>query len=366
MKKIFAIIIAVALIFTLCSCKSANNDISNNSSDINPAINSTTNYEIFTDDVTSELENIDASSNVPSDTPSEPVPSTPSNVVSSEPIADGTSKEETSSDEKPQNETRDPSKFISSTFPSITPDGDGTKIDEENRQIMYNNTIYYKGTKYSYVLGTYNNESCTAIVKVGDNDKYEKCIFVLDTQNNERPHFNIYDDRIYFFQYERNDTPPWNVYNEIYICSVDLSGKNKRIEKKLDVSFTHLLSSEPVYYQNSKYLFFYKDNYISEEWQITYRYDIETKEMVELDYKLETHNTIYSIGERVFLWDYSENNIYEYDINLKNEKLFYEVGNPHQINSMVVSLIDNGFLLHHWEREDKYLLDFSGNRTQLS
>ena len=36
------------------------------------------------------------------------------------------------------------------------------------------------------------------------------------------------------------------------------------------------------------------------------RYDIETIEMVELDYKLETHNTIYSIGERVFVWDYGE------------------------------------------------------------
>ncbi len=369
MKKLFAITMVIVLIFTLCSCKSANNDISNNYSDINPAFNSTTNDESFTDDVTSELENIDASSNVPSDTPSEPVPSTPSNVVSSEPIADGTSKEETSSDEKPQIETRDPSKFVPDTFPIVGYDiNKNPFIDEENRQIVYNNIIYYKGVAYAYISGKYSNEekSCTAIVKVGDKDKYEECVFVLDTANNERPAFNIYNDRIYFFQYERNDIPPWNVYNEIYICSVDLSGKNKRIEKKLDVSFTHLLSSEPVYYQNSKYLFFYKDNYISEEWQITYRYDIETKEMVELDYKLETHNTIYSIGERVFVWDYGECDIYEYDIDFKNEKFFVNVDYQFAHFRLVVSLEDNGFLFYNNAINDKYFVDFSGNRTQLS
>lgn len=363
MKKLFAFIIVITLIFTLCSCKSANNDISNNSSDINPAINSTTNDEIFTDDVTSEPENIDASSNVPSDTPSEPVSSTPSNVVSSAPIVDGTSKEETSSDEKPQNETRDPSKFIPFQSPTVNPDG---TPNFENTQIVYSNDNYYKGDRYAAVLGYYNGEKCCAIVKVGDKDKYKECIFVLDTKNNEQPHFNIYNDRIYYYKYMSNDDRDYVLLNDFAICSVNLSGTDKRIEKKLDISFTHAMTGEPQYYLNSKYLFFDISNLFDGIYDVTYRYNIETNEIIKLDFKLGAHNTIYSIGERVFLWDYSENNIYEYDINLKNEKLFHKVGNPHQINSLVVSLQDNGFLLHHRNRDDKYLLDFSGNRTQIS
>ena len=345
MKKTFAFIIVIALFFTLCSCKSANNDISNNSSDVNPAFNSTTNDESSTDDVTSELENIDASSNVPSDTPSEPVPSTPSNVVSSEPIADGTHIDEPVEDEKPKEE---PINFI----PSRTNDH---TID-----------LYYKDVAYASVIGKNNGVDCRAVVTLDDNGGYLKCIYVFDTKNNEQAKFNIYNDRIYYYKYMSNDARDYVLLNDFAICSVNLSGTDKRIEKKLDISFTHAMAGEPQYYLNSKYLFFDISNLFDGIYDVIYRYNIETKEMVELDYKLETHNTIYSIGERVFVWNYSENNIYEYDINLKNEKLFHKVGNPHQINSLVVSLRDNGFLLHHWEREDRYLLDFSGNLTQIS
>ncbi len=372
MKKLFAIIIVVALIFTLCSCKKNYEDISNSSSYNEPT------YNFNTSDITSETQELDISEIESLDDVSSVIESTPKDTTSSNPIVDtsskeevndANSKEETSSEVEPQIEIRDPSKFVPDTFPTVGYDINKKPfIDEENRQIVYSSTIYYKGVAYAFISGKYNNEekSCTAIVKVGDKDKYEECVFVLDTANNERPAFNIYNDRIYFLKFEINDTPPWNVYNECYIYSVDLSGKDKRIEKKLDVSFTHLLSGEPVYYQNSKYLFFYKDNYISEEWQVVYRYNIETKEMVKLDYKLATHDTIYSIGERVFVWDYGDGKIYEYNTDLKNEQFFHKVDNPYAINSLVVSLQENGFLLHHRNREDKYFLDFSGNRTQIS
>lgn len=357
MKKIIAIICNLVLVFTLCACESSSDDISNNSFVSDPVSN------IINDDIsssgttTSEQVDTDISNDVSSDTPSDTNSSTPVDEVSSNPIVEDTPTE----DEKPQNE---PINFVPNKIPAFN--SDTGKADYENAAISYSNDIWYKGIRYATTGGKNNGTDCFAIVTVGDNDEYLDCIYVFDAKNNEQAKFNIYNDRIYYFKYMLNDARDYVLLNDFAICSVNLSGTDKRVEKKLDISFTHAMTGEPQYYLNSKYLFFDISNLFDGIYDVTYRYNIETNEIVKLDFKLGAHNTIYSVGERVFIWDYSNNKIVEYDVDLKNEQLFHKVDNPYAINSLVVSLQKDGFLLHHWEREDKYLLDFSGNRTQIS
>ena len=87
MKKIFALIIVIALIFTLCSCKKINNDVSS-------SIYSESTHRSETSSVTSETEESAPSTTESDDTTSNTTTSTPAENTSSEPVIDNTSKEE--------------------------------------------------------------------------------------------------------------------------------------------------------------------------------------------------------------------------------------------------------------------------------
>lgn len=87
MKKIFALIIVIALIFTLCSCKKFNNDVSS-------SIYSESTHSSETSSVTSETEESAPSTTKSDDTTSNTTTSTPVENTSSEPVIDNTSKEE--------------------------------------------------------------------------------------------------------------------------------------------------------------------------------------------------------------------------------------------------------------------------------
>lgn len=344
MKKLFAVICTLVLVFTLCSCKSVNDDISGNSSVINPT-STTTDDVISSDNTTTESvggSTSDVSDGNQSTAPTENNSSTSEkDNISSKPVVDDTPTE----DEKPKEE---PINFV------------------PNASNSYSHKIFYKNAMYACASGKNNGTDCWAVVTLDENGEYLNCVYVFDSKNNERAHFNIYNDRIYYFRFAQIDSKENVLSNNFSIHSVNLSGTDKKLEKKIDISFTHILSGQPVYYLNSKYLFFDISNLLDGIYDEVYRYNIETHELIKLNFNIGAHKTIYSVGEQVFIWHYGLNTIYEYDADLKNEKLFHTVDDPHKTNSLVVSLQDNGFLLHHWNRDDKYLLDFSGNRTQIS
>lgn len=335
MKKIFAIIIAVALIFTLCSCKTEEELASNNSSYIDSVQSSQAS------ETTSETEEPTVSETESSDDTSTIIESTPSETTSSKPVAETSSKEEVSKNETSQDLPKEPINFV----PSATK--------------YYFNNVYYKGVKYASTSGKNNGVDCFAVITLDANDEYLNCVYVFDGKNSEQAVFNINNDRIYFLQYVVNDDRDYVLLNDYSICSVNLSGDNKKVEKKVTLPFTHI--SAKTDYANSKYLFFNITNIFDAKYDVIYRYNTETNELDELKHRINTHATPFSIGEKVFVWNPGTQEIYEHDVDFAIVKFFYTVDDPHRINSLGVKLKENGFLLYHHEREDKYFLDFSGN-----
>lgn len=340
MKKLFAIILAICLVFTLCSCKTADEVTSNNSSYSEPV------HSSETSDTTSETEEPIVSETESSDDTSTIIESTPSETTSSKPIAETSSKEEVSKNETSQDLPKEPINFV------------------PNDTKYYYNNVYYKGVKYACIMGKNNGVSCSAVVTLDSNDEYLNCVYVFDVKNNEQTIFNVHNDRIYFLQYVINDDRDYTLLNDYSICSVNLSGGNKKVEKKVSLPFTHI--SYKADYLNSKYLFFSVTNIFDSSYDVVYRYNTETNELTELKFKIGAHKTIYSVEQRVFIMDFETNEIYEHDIDLARLKFFYCVDDPHKVNSLGISLKENGFFLYHPEREDKYLLDFAGNLTKLS
>ena len=345
MKKLSAIIISITLVFTLCSCQPAGDDISDTSSYSEPTYNSQI------DNTISELEEPDTSSETPSaDISSEVVISKPKDTESSNTVIDNSSKEEvknvSSKEEISEEEPKESINFAPSTTVSCS------------------NKIFYKDAVYAYARGKNNGVDCWAVVALDDNGEYLNCIYVFDEKNDEHATFNVYNDRIYFLQFVQNDYKDFVLLNTLSICSVNLSGKDKRIEKTESLPFTHI--SIEIEYSNSKFLFFTVNNLFDGIYDEMYRYNIQTKELVKLDYNLPAHTTVYSVEEKIFVWNPDDQFIFEYDVDFNNSTLFHTVDDPHRVNSLVVSLQEDGFLLHHSNRDDKYFLDFSGNLTQIS
>lgn len=208
MKKLFAIILAICLVFTLCSCKTADEVTSNNSSYSEPV------HSSETSDTTSETEELVVSETESSDDTSTIIESTPSETTSSKPIAETSSKEEVSKNETTQDLPKEPINFV----PSDTK--------------YYYNNVYYKGVKYASTSGKNNGVDCFAVVTLDANDEYLNCVYVFDGKNNERAVFNIHNDRIYYLQYAINDDRDYILLNDYSICSVNLSGGNKRVDKR--------------------------------------------------------------------------------------------------------------------------------------
>ncbi len=349
MKKIFALIIVIALIATLCSCKKINDDIYSSSSS-EPYYSS----EIST--VTSETEESDVYNTESDDTTSNTIASTPLDNTSSEAIVDDTSKEEptneSSKEQTTEEKPKEPVNFVPNKWPTLNSD---LTLNYEDTYVRYQNDVFYKGIRYAYTSGKNNGVECWAIVTVGDNDEYLNCVSILDTANDQRGVFNIYNDRIYYLQYPVNDARDYILLNTFSIGSMNLSGEDKRIEKKVDLSYTHIVYEN--YCANSKYLYFTVSNLFDGVYDIIYRYNLETNELVNLNHQLNSHKTMYLIDNRVFVWSLDDDAIYEYDIDFKNEKLFYETSSD-------VHLAENGFILKSSKTGTEYFLDLNGNVSQ--
>ena len=148
MKKIFAIIVAVALIFTLCSCKTEEELASNNSSYIDSVQSSQAS------ETTSETEEPTVSETESSDDTSTIIESTPSETTSSKPVAETSSKEEVSKNETSQDLPKEPINFV------------------PNDTKYYYNNVYYKGVKYASTSGKNNGVDCFAVITLDANDEY--------------------------------------------------------------------------------------------------------------------------------------------------------------------------------------------------
>ena len=345
MKKIFVLTIVITLIATLCSCKKNNNDVNSSSSGLD--------YSSEISNVTSKTEEFDASNTESDDTTSNTIASTPLDNTSSEAIVDNTSKEEPTNESSKEQTTEEKPKeqinFVPNKWPTVNSD---LTFNYEDTYIRYQNDVFYEGVRYAYTSGKNNGVECWAIVTVGDNDEYLNCVSILDKDSDQRGAFNIYNDRIYYLQYPINDDRDYILLNTFSIGSMNLSGGDERIEKKVDLPYTHISYNN--YCANSKYLYFTVSNLFDGVYDVIYRYNLETNELVNLNYKLDAHKTVYSIENRVFVWSLYDDAIYEYDIDFKNEKLFYET-------SAIVHLAKNGFILESSKTGTEHFLDLKGN-----
>lgn len=340
MERLCAIIITFSLVFTLCSCRKNSNDLPSSSFFSNSTYNSETS-EITNTITDNDVSNTESSNSISNDT------------VSSKPIVDDSLKEEvknassenTSTSETIQDEPQQIINFVPNRIPMF---------DSEETFISYYNEVFYKGVKYAATRGQNNGVDCYAIVTVGNNDEYLSCIAIFDNSNDVHTVFNIYNDRIYYLQYVMNDPRDYTLLNSFSICSMNLSGKDKRIEKKVDLPFTHINCESN--YLNSKYLFFTVDNLFDGVYDIIYRYNAETQELINLNQKLGAHKTIFSIEEKVLVYSFDDQEIYQYDIDFNNKNLFFDAKNYSWDN-----FVENGFIYTEKNTNIKYFLDLSGN-----
>lgn len=344
MKKTFAIMITLALVLSLCACKKGSADVSDVSA------YSETVYSSQVSDVSSETEET-VSENVSEDASSETeqrlensVSSKPSVTASSSvPVTSSKtpSKTETTQDKKPV-----PINFVPKQWSDIG--GTGTFIS-------YTNDVFYKGVRYACTSGKNNGTDCWAIVTVGENDEYQKCVSIVDTAANERGMFNVFNDRIYYLKFESNNSRDYSKFNSLSVCSMDLSGKDKRTEKKLETTFTHI--DNVAMYSSSKYIFFLVSNLYENPDRIVYRYNMQTNEFKKLNAKLDSHKTIMSIGEKVFVYSRDDKAIFEYDIDFNNEKTVLSS----DTFLGYIGVIKDGFVFKDDTTKNLYLLDLSGN-----
>lgn len=342
MKRFLLLVLGVILVFALTACSDAPTD-EFSYYDEESTVTSSGDGAVSQNESSSKVEGTRAKKDkAVSDFESSNV--TSNNNVSSQPESDNSSREE---------EIREEPQITVNFVPKEWPNS-----DSEGTYIAYSNEIFYKGVKYAGTMGKNNGEDCYAIVKVGNNDEYLGCIAIFDKANNERGIFNIYNDRIYYLQHPSYQKPDYVQLTSLTICSMDLSGKDKRVVQIEEMPFTN--TENVSYYNNSKYLFFRVDDLnagISGHDRM-YRYNMETGEFVDLNYTLGSHRTIFSIGDRVFVYhEYTA--IYEYDADFKNEQLFFDVS-----NYSFSKFTENGFVLTEVTTKDKYLLDFSGNLTK--
>ena len=340
MKRVLAGILAVVMLLSLCAC-AEKEDVFDGSYYSEPT------YSGEASDTTSQTDDEDVSS-------TESPAVKPNDTVNSKPIVDNSSKV-TISDDTSKNETPKEEPEAAINFePKLW-----TKFGTEETYISYSNIVFYKGVQYAITGGKNNGADCFAIVTVGDNDEYLNCIAILDTANNERGIFNIYNDRIYYLQHPNYQKPDYVQMKSLTICSMNLSGKDKKVENIVDISFTN--SDMVTSYIDSKYILFRVDDLFVgiEGHDKMYRYNMETGEFVGLNFKLGSHRQVLSVGEKVFVYCSDDNTFREYDSNFNNEKLFF-TANGYAWSGTA----ENGFIFTEKATNDKYLLDFSGNLTK--
>lgn len=330
MKKLCAILIAVLLTATFCSCRKVHGDGSNNSSDSAPLFSS----EISSiEEQPEEPEISQPEPSAPSAPVEQPVTPTPQPTAPQEPTPQGK-----------------PADFVPKRFP-IAPGSTETAL-------VYYNCVFYRGTEYAY---TWDGVSRSAIITIDDNDEYLDFIRYLDFGQDKA--FTIYNDRIYLAKYptvNNNYDKETQILNSFEIWSMNLQGGDKRQEKVITLSFTHIKHID--FISNSNYWFFEISN-VCQNTRNIYRYNVLTKEFVKLN-KEGFDDRFYLKNNRIFVFDEIGHKIYEYDINYENQRLFFDTSVLPK-GDIYFDDLPNGFVLEIENKDKKYLLDMNGNVSEL-
>ncbi len=344
MKKIFALIIVIALIATLCSCKKINKDAYSSSSV--PDLSS----EIST--ATSETEETDVSNTESDDTISDTTVSTPVDNTSSEPVVDNTSKEEptneSSKEQTTEEKPKEPVNFIPNRI-SVTPGSD-------KKVIALSNRILYKETRYAYTNGKNNGVDCGAIIIVDADGEYLSCVSLLNAADDERSIFSIYNDRIYYLKCAQGHKEDYKLIENLQVWSMNLSGEDKRQEKEISVPFTHISTINGI--ANSKYMIFPLYNGLDYTYSY-YRYDIVTKDIVKISTP-EFDEGFYINENQMFGYDADNLKFYKFDVNLSNKQLIFDVSTITS-DYVLIDIVQNGFIFTVESANSKYFLDLNGN-----
>ncbi len=347
MKKLFALIIAIFLIFAFCSCAKKEKGAEKGTYEEKPTEQTETS-EIATK---TEEETLSATEETATPPSIPEVPATSSSApVTTKPAADqpaaGNTNSQNPTNNTPQEEPVVTINFVPNRF---------QKFGSTETYIPYSNEIFYKGTKYASVLGKNNGVECTGVVTVGSNGEYLGCIALLDDANDERGEFNIWNGRIYYLKYPAIGKVS-TLHTSLSVCSMNLEGKDKKVEKNVDIPFSDIRGFTG--YKDSKYLFFFAINATAQT--SLCRFDMETKELVTLNQNYSSDKSYFSIENRVLVFDYP-NAFYEYDTSFANERVFFQTGNTYSWSSLTA----NGIILIHNQTKAQYLLDFSGNLSNL-
>ncbi len=345
MRKIFALIIVISLIATLCSCKKINDDIYSSSS-------SESDYVSKISTVTSETEESDVSDSESDDITLNITVSTPVDNTSSEPVVDDTSKEEptneSSKEQTTEGKPKEPVNFVPNRISAIP--GSDKKV------IVLSNKILYKETRYAYTNGKNNGVDCGAIITVDADGEYLSCVSVLNAVENERSIFSVYNDRIYYLKCAQSGKEDYKPIENLQVWSMNLSGEDKKQEKEISVPFTHMSTINGI--ANSKYMIFPLYNGFDYTYSY-YRYDITTKDTVKISTP-EFDEGFYINENQMFGYDADNLKFYKFDINLSNKQLLLDVSTITS-DYVLIDIVQNGFIFTVESTNSKYFLDLNGN-----
>lgn len=343
MRKISALIFALLILFSLCSCRKTNGDMSDNGSEM-----------IFT----SELEVLDTS--VESDTFE--------NVISSEAQTSSTVKQ--SSQPAVESQVSQPVDISVHGIESNAESAESKVIDfipkryptfnSDETYISLSNIILYNGTNYAISYGESNGAPCYALITFDENYEYKSCVLVFDIEKDSWIYFTIYNDRIYYFYSFVNDArDDYVLLDSIEMYSMNLLGADKRLEKKIDILYTHIQEIQTI--SNSEYFIFGVDNLLSGTYEY-YRYNVITKEFVKIN-RPHSHKGNVLINNQIFVL-HDSNVWYVYDIDGNNKKLFFDARYL-TADFLFVYVDEKGFIIKASDTGNKYFLDFSGNISPL-
>lgn len=331
MKKTASIILALVLMLAFVGCKKTDDMSSQNSSLVSSVIEQT--------DTTSQVESEEETASQPEDTTSEQPSSEVSSNVS-------------------QNSTPDTTPPIVNESVVETPQEEINFVPNDLLgKPAVSNIVLYNGTRYAWSTGKSNGVDCDAIITVNENGEYLRCITIFNANDNERGIFTVCNERIYYLKYVLNDPREFEMLQSVQIWSMNLSCGDKRQEKEISESFTHLYSVNAI--ANSKYMIL--SLYNAFDFTYTYyRYDVTTKEAVKISTP-EFDEGFYIHNNQLFCCNSLK--LYKYDIDFNNKQLLYDLT---QISSdfVIIDLVQDGFMITVNSTNSKYFLDLNGNITK--
>ncbi len=226
----------------------------------------------------------------------------------------------------------------------------------DEKVIALSNKVFYNGTRYAYTTGKNSGVDCGAIITVDADGEYVSCIAIIDTKNNERGVFSVYNNRIYYLNCAQNSWEVFELIESLQVWSMNLSGEDKRQEIAISAPFTHMSAINGI--ANSKYMLFPLYNGFDYTYSY-YKYDVSTKEVTKINTP-EFDEGFYINNNQLFGYDADNLKFYKFDANLGNKELLLDVSTITS-DYILVDIVQNGFIFTAESTNSKYFLDLNGN-----